>query len=119
MPYPYVEKASRTLHDIVRPKLCIDTEINLIFHTLTFESCEGRAQAGPLGSMALFRVSNETTTYHELAHFNHFSHSGGFNAAMYADDASGISRRNCKIFWLINVPFCFREKYTEANYEDR
>ena len=118
VPYEMFRRATTWLHDVAifRDHFDVHTELFGSVEINIFEA--DRALANPMGTLfadtASLGSSDIGYFLHELGHYLHFSQSGA-HALAYADELTGISRRNAVIPVLdIAIPFFFKERYRAA-----
>jgi hypothetical protein len=123
LPYDYVERASRWLHDVAKYRANYTVVLKgSVLGILPFEIpifvAEQRALANPLGSMLMPSANigrGPSVWVHELAHYNHYEISG-LRPILYTDEFGSISRRNAHVLG-IQIPAMFKDKHSTARSE--
>ncbi len=71
-------------------------------------------QAGDMSGSTYRGYYGAGGAIHELAHYNHY-YAEGLTPFAFTGDFGSISRRNCTIFWVVPVPFCFKDRDGVSN----
>ncbi len=123
LPYEYVRRASRWLHDVAKYRTSYTVVLKgSVLGILPFEipivEMANRAMANPLGSMLMpsSNIGRDAEVWvHELAHYNHYE-IAGLQPLLYAGEFGSISRRNATLLG-VKIPGVFKEKNATARDE--